>query len=69
MIIKVKHLHWNHTCGDGCCYDWGVKSTFTLEDGAEIEINGSGEDENCKNFFAQYFDVSLGEDYEHDYED
>lgn len=23
--VDIKLIDWDYTCGDGCCYDWGVE--------------------------------------------
>jgi hypothetical protein len=32
--MKIETKEWDYTCGDGCCYNWGV-SLFI--DGKQIE--------------------------------
>jgi hypothetical protein len=36
--VKIKLKEWEYTCGDKCCYDYGVK----------LEVNG----EECSNINA-----------------
>lgn len=32
MAIQIEH--WEYTCGDGCCYDYGV---YLFVDGVQVE--------------------------------
>lgn len=36
LVIELED--WDHTCGDGCCYNWGV--TIKVN-GIELEQDGS----------------------------
>lgn len=36
LVIELEN--WEHTCGDGCCYTWGV--TIKVN-GVELEQDGS----------------------------
>lgn len=36
LVIELED--WDHTCGDGCCYTWGV--TIKVN-GIELEQDGS----------------------------
>ena len=35
--VKIKFKTWDFTCGDGCCYDYGVNLFI---DGVELEAQG-----------------------------
>jgi hypothetical protein len=41
--LKITIKDWDHTCGDGCCYTWGVD--VTLEDGRSVSIQNVGSNE------------------------
>lgn len=30
--VRIKSKYWDHTCGDGCCYTWGVDLTVNEEE-------------------------------------
>jgi hypothetical protein len=36
--LNIELEDWDHTCGDGCCYTWGV--TIRVN-GVELEGDGS----------------------------
>ena len=29
MIVSIKAQHYQYTCGDGCCDEWGVTTCIT----------------------------------------
>lgn len=42
--IKITLEEWDHTCGDGCCYDYGVKvyvnDTELEHPNPDVDYNG-----------------------------
>ena len=30
--LKIELVHWDYTCGDGCCYDYGVRLKLNGEE-------------------------------------
>jgi hypothetical protein len=36
LKLKVSKREWDYTCGDGCCYEYGVEIGFTKEDGTYV---------------------------------
>jgi len=41
--MKIEITDWDHTCGDGCCYTWGVD--VKLEDGRSVSVHYASSNE------------------------
>ena len=49
-MIKIDLKNWTHTCGDGCCTEWGVD---ILLNGKELEGNGGDVKETLTVIFKE----------------
>lgn len=64
--MKITIKDWDHTCGDGCCYTWGVD--VKLDDGRSVSIENVGSNEamyllkEILPLFNIQADVEWGED-------
>ena len=67
ITIQAKHKHWDQTCGDNCCYEWGVDSRITYN-GIEYSYSSTSENENLISFFKEVFKIEIDEETEYDYE-
>ena len=61
-MIKIDLKNWTHTCGDGCCTEWGVD---ILLNGKELEGNGGDVKETLTVIFKELgINVEINEDYD-----
>lgn len=58
MITKIIAREWDYTCGDGCCYEWGVNVWIT-DDGVETEYD----EPSVEDAILKHLGVSVEWDY------
>ncbi len=65
--VKVTYKPWEHTCGDGCCYTYGVEAK--VEVGAfTYNLEASNEDDVLKQFIERHYGDEIETEYEYDEE-
>lgn len=66
--VNITYKPWDHTCGDGCCYSWGVGATVTV--GAfTYNIEASDEEDVLRDFIERHYGDDVVTDYEYQEED
>lgn len=63
--VNITYKPWEHTCGDGCCYSWGVNATVTV--GAfTYNIEAGDEDGVLRDFIEKHYGDAVVTDYEYE---
>lgn len=64
--IKVLHKETHWQCGDGCCDNYDVVSSYMYNDKI-YEFDEGSIDLNIAAFFKEVFGVEFEEEYEYEY--
>ena len=59
-IKSISVKNWDYTCGDGCCYDWGVYVTITTQNGVQYKY----ETPDLETAIEQHFGLEIDYIYE-----